>query len=144
MNFFLFILSLAAIAYSNLICNGDFESYILTDSFEGDFYLELASDMNCWYNKDASQIIEIKEIAIPFSSHGSELTSDRPYTLCQRVSLNAGNEYNLKYSLLCPNKLTNMKLKVYLNQIQISQLFISTANTFGSQEINFTASVDSN
>ena len=132
------LIYLIPFAYAGLVCNGDFEAYHLNESSYGDYYLETASNLTCWYNLNYG-IIEIKRLALPVSSQAAELTTTLPYTLCQDVTLVLGNKYRLNYSLLCPKKLYNMLMTVKLNSVILSTLYISSASTFGQNSVEFDA-----
>ena len=113
--FYFFFAPLCCLIHSNLLCNGDFENYILTDSYDGDGYVELPSNLSCWYNLNHAEIIEVKELSSVVTTKGAELTSDQKYTLCQKTTLDPASNYSLAYSLYCPEKMWDMELSVKVN-----------------------------
>jgi hypothetical protein len=68
-----------------------------------------------------------------------ELTTDVPYTLCQKVQLNAGRKYKIQYSLFCLAFFKSTILTAHLNNINISSLTILGPNKFGNQTTYFIA-----
>ena len=98
----------------------------MNDTFEGEQYAYVPSNLSCWYAKSGDNI-EVKLKTNPPATKCAELTTRVAYVLCQKVTLSAIEVYSLSYDLLCPPGITNLKLSVTLNGALVSTLNISAA-----------------
>ena len=72
-----------------------------------------------------------------FTTHGVDLSSTIPMTLCQNINLLPNQKYSIKYSLYVPAQFSNIILTGYINNVNITSLYAAGPNTFHNKTTYF-------
>ena len=111
---FLICIFFLAHTLCNLLQRGDFEYYETMGAiWEGEAFIIIPSD-SIWFEQNMG-LWEIKKKSYRPYSRAAELVTTHGITLCQRVNLTIGENYQLTYSMLTPRNIIHSALIAKIN-----------------------------
>lgn len=106
---------------SSLLCNGDFETYVIPVRGEA---INVPSNYSCWYERSGG-VFEVQKKFGSTTTKVMELAVSSPNVVCQNVTtLVVGNMYQLNFSVLNGVRMNFSEVKVLLNsQLTFQQVY---------------------
>lgn len=107
-----FYLVLVRRAQPSLLCNGDFEAYIIPPGAEA---TNVPPNYSCWYERSGG-VFEVQKQFGSTMTKVMELAASSPNVVCQNVTtLVIGNMYQLNFSVYNRGGMYFSEIKVHLN-----------------------------